>query len=53
MLLAKRNYMDNSHHAASWIIAIGVALTIVGDFLGEVSGGLVNPAIALTIMVWQ
>ena len=54
VLVAKRNSASTKgEHAAAWILAIGVALTIVNEMLSDVSGGVVNPAIASALMIWQ
>ena len=54
VLLCKRNSAaTNGRHAVMWILAIGGALVVVNEMMGEVSGGVVNPAIATSVMIWQ
>lgn len=53
VLVAKRNSEEtNGKFAAAWILVIGVALMVVGSLAKEISGGIVNPAIAAAVIIW-
>ena len=38
---------------ALWILAIVITLKVVQDMFADISGGFVNPALALSQILWQ
>ena len=54
VLVAKRNSSTTlGINAAAWILSIGITLIVVIGFVGEISGGVVNPAVATALILWQ